>query len=191
MLLQPSTTRQNRLHDAGFTEKLRKGLGFKAASSAELTTTCTKKTLDDPLLFLELAKGMDIILHTHHTLASDSFASQHTLHTVLPNSLACFPSVSMTISELNRAAQVFLKAAAAEAETDAGSPARENDLKFITVEEACEIAHVERWKIAEWLNLKDEKKKPLIRSFKLGSSRNSRVRIDKASFIAFLESMIR
>lgn len=98
----------------------------------------------------------------------------------------------MNISELNRAAQVFLKAAAAEAETDAGSPARENDLiKFITITEACEIAHVKRWKLAEWLKLKDENGIPLIRYFKIGSSKNGRVRIDKASFIAFLESKIR
>ena len=37
---------------------------------------------------------MDIIRHTHHTLASDFCASQHTLHTVLPNSLVCFSPVS-------------------------------------------------------------------------------------------------
>ena len=42
---------------------------------------------------------MDIILHTHHTLASNFFASQHTLHTVLSNSLACFLS-SAVFSEL-------------------------------------------------------------------------------------------
>ena len=93
MPLQPAKTRKNRLLDAEITEKLRKGLGFKSVSSAELTTTCTKKTLDDPF-FGDTAKGMDIILHTHHTLASDSFASQHTLHTVLPNSLVCFSPVS-------------------------------------------------------------------------------------------------
>lgn len=97
----------------------------------------------------------------------------------------------MKNGKLHRAAQLLLDAAVAEAETDAGSPARENGLKFITVKEACEIAHVKRWKLAEWLDLKDKNKKPLIRSFKIGTSRNGRVRIDKASFIAFLESMIR
>lgn len=97
----------------------------------------------------------------------------------------------MNNGKLHRAAQLLLDAAVAETETDAGSPARENCLKFITIEEACEIAHVKRWKLAEWLKLKDENGKALIRSFKIGSSRNSRVRIDKASFIAFLESKIR
>lgn len=97
----------------------------------------------------------------------------------------------MDNNKLHRAAQIFLDAAVAETETGAGSPAKEIDLKFITVKEACEIAHVKRWKLAEWLELKDEDGMPLIRYFKLGSSRNSRVRIDKASFIAFLETMIR
>ena len=94
-------------------------------------------------------------------------------------------------SKIHRAAQIILDAAVAETETDVGSPARENGLKFITIKEACEIAHVERWKLADWLKLKDENGKSLIRSFKLGSSKNSRVRIDKASFLAFLESKIR
>ena len=92
--------------------------------------------------------------------------------------------------KLNRAAQIILDAAVAAAETDAGSSAREAELIFITIKEAGKIAHVERWKISKWLNMKDKNNKPLIRSFKLGSSRNSRVRIDKASFIAFLESKL-
>ena len=97
----------------------------------------------------------------------------------------------MNKGKLHRAAQLILDAVDAETETDTGSPARENGLKFITIEEACEIAHIKRWKLAEWLKLKDENGKLLIRSFKIGSSGNSRVRIDKASFIAFLESKIR
>ena len=65
------------------------------------------------------------------------------------------------------------------------------DIEFITIKDACKIAKVQRWKISEWLMLKDENGRPLIRSFKIGSSKNSRVRIDKASFISFLESKIR
>ena len=75
--------------------------------------------------------------------------------------------------------------------TDNSAGSKVPTLKFITIEEACEIAHIKRWKLAEWLKLKDENGKLLIRSFKIGSSGNSRVRIDKASFIAFLESKIR
>ena len=40
--------------------------------SGELTTTRPKKTPGDTPSFLELVKGMDIILHTLHTLAFDS-----------------------------------------------------------------------------------------------------------------------
>ena len=97
----------------------------------------------------------------------------------------------MNKGTLHRAAQIFLDAAVAEAETNAGSPAPEKGLKFITIAEACEIAHVKRWKLAEWLRLKDENGKLRIRSFKIGSSKNGRVRIDEASFKAFIESKIR
>lgn len=74
--------------------------------------------------------------------------------------------------------------------TDNSAGSKVPALKFITIEEACEKAHIKRWKLAEWLKLKDENGKPLIRSFKLGSSKNSRVRIDEASFNAFLESKV-
>lgn len=96
----------------------------------------------------------------------------------------------MKNKDLHRAAQIILDAAVAEVETDAGSPAQETELIFITIEEAGKIAHVKRWKLAKWLKLKGKNGNKLIRSFKLGSSRNSRVRIEKASFIAFLESKI-
>ena len=74
-------------------KKLRKGLGFNQWAQPS-SHQYTQGKLWMIRSFLDAAKGMAIILHTHHTLASNSWASQHTLHTVLPNSLACFPSVS-------------------------------------------------------------------------------------------------
>ena len=75
--------------------------------------------------------------------------------------------------------------------TDNSAGSKVPALKFITIAEACEIAHIKRWKLAEWLKLKDENGKLRIRSFKIGSSKNGRVRIDEASFKAFIESKIR
>lgn len=74
--------------------------------------------------------------------------------------------------------------------TDKTADSENPDLIFITTEEACKVAHIKRWKLAEWLKLEDKNGNKLIRSFKLGSSRNSRVRIEKTSFIAYLESKI-
>lgn len=81
----------------------------------------------------------------------------------------------------NRAAQVILNAALADGHEEA--------LEFLTIKGACELAMVSRWTVARWLRLKDANGNYLIRWNKLGKSRTAPVRINRASFIAFLESL--
>ena len=61
--------------------------------------------------------------------------------------------------------------------------------KFISVKEACEITGLSRWTISDMLRQKDEKGNYLIIWIKFGKAQSSPVRIDKASFMAYLESM--
>lgn len=83
---------------------------------------------------------------------------------------------------LNRAAQSNLKTAHRE------DP--DKDLEFLTIDEACELSKLSRWSIYRLLRKTDADGNYLIRWSKLGSSRNSPVRIDKASFMAFLETKV-
>jgi len=55
---------------------------------------------------------------------------------------------------------------------------------YITYNEASEIAKVSRWTVRRWTKLPDNG----IMVIKLGPSRSSPVRIEKASFLAFLAS---
>ena len=83
-------------------------------------------------------------------------------------------------NSINRAAQVILNAALADGHEEA--------LELLTIKGACELAMVSRWTVARWLRLKDDDGNYIIRWHKLGKSRTALVRIDKASFLAFLES---
>lgn len=61
-------------------------------------------------------------------------------------------------------------------------------LELITIKTACDIAKTSRWTISRWLKLKNADGNYIIRWFKLGPAQTSPVRIDKASFMAFVES---
>ena len=87
----------------------------------------------------------------------------------------------MNDTSIHRAAQVILNAALADGHEEA--------LEFLTIKGACELAMVSRWTVARWLRLKDANGNYLIRWNKLGKSRTAPVRINRASFIAFLESL--
>lgn len=63
-------------------------------------------------------------------------------------------------------------------------PATKQETEYLTMEEACKIAKVSRWTIRRWTKRPDSG----IIVIKLGSSPSSPVRIDKASFMAFLAS---
>ena len=60
--------------------------------------------------------------------------------------------------------------------------------EYISIEQACEITGFSRWTISRWLKQKDKKGNYRILWIKLGTARCSRVRIDKVSFMAYLES---
>lgn len=83
-------------------------------------------------------------------------------------------------AQTSRAAQ-----SAASAETDVSK----SKTLYISTEQACEIAMIARWKVAEWRKMKGPDGNYRFRWFKLGKARNGRVRIEKASFLAFLKSM--
>ena len=87
----------------------------------------------------------------------------------------------MKTGRLNQAAQSNLKAAHRE-DSD-------KDLEFLTIDEACELSKLSRWSIYRLLRKTDSGGNYLIRWSKLGPSKNSPVRIDKASFMAYIESM--
>ena len=89
----------------------------------------------------------------------------------------------MKNNTINRAAQELLAAALTERSV--------KDVELLTINDACKIAKVTRWTVSRWLRLKDAEGNFLIRWSKLGASKNSPVRIDKESFINFLESKIR
>jgi len=78
--------------------------------------------------------------------------------------------------------------AAAEILIDAANSEQNDTITFITIEEASELIKLSRWSIMRRLRLKDEAGNYIIRWHKLGKSRNAPVRINRASFIAFLES---
>ena len=59
----------------------------------------------------------------------------------------------------------------------------------LTIKEACAEFKVSRWTIARWLRQKDANGNYLIVWFKIGKAKSSIVRIDRASFMAFFESM--
>ncbi len=88
----------------------------------------------------------------------------------------------MEKGDLKWAAQEVLKAALTERS--------HKDVEFLTTDEASEMAKVSRWTIYRWRMLKDADGGYLIRWSKLGSGKNSPVRIDKESFMAFLESKV-
>lgn len=92
----------------------------------------------------------------------------------------------MNHGTLNQAAQNFLNAAASLSKE--ASKTHTPNPEYITTEEACVIAKVKRWTILRWRKQKDSNGEYVIRWIKIGESSNSLVRIDKASFIAFLES---
>ena len=95
------------------------------------------------------------------------------------------------ISKLQEAAKIIVEAAASNgmASGSTGSSEQE-DPKYITINQACEIAGVSRWTVTGWLKKMDDNGNYLIRWIKLGSAQCSPVRIDKASFMAYLESMV-
>ena len=80
--------------------------------------------------------------------------------------------------EIQAVARNFIDAVAKVTEVS------EKDPEYITYAEACEIAKVSRWTVRRWTKIPDCG----IIVIKLGSSPSSPVRIDKASFIAFLAS---
>lgn len=63
--------------------------------------------------------------------------------------------------------------------------------EYIKKEQAARIAQVSLWTISRWLKKKDEKGNHLIVWIKTGKSTNAPVRINKASFLAYLESMVK
>ena len=75
-------------------------------------------------------------------------------------------------------------------ETDNAADSENTELKFITIKEACEILKFSRWTITRMLRMKDANGNYLIRWSKHGNANSSPVRIDKASFRAFLESKV-
>ncbi len=64
----------------------------------------------------------------------------------------------------------------------------ENRIKYITIKDACEITKFSRWTVSRWLRMTDSNGNYLIRWSKNGPSKNSPVRINEASFMAFLET---
>lgn len=86
----------------------------------------------------------------------------------------------MATSTINRTVQTSLKTVQREVPN--------KNLELITIKGACKLAQVSRWTIYRWLRMTDDEGNYLIRWGKHGKSKNSPVRIDKASFIAFLES---
>lgn len=81
---------------------------------------------------------------------------------------------------INRTAQETPKAA---------NPERSHeDAEYLTTDEACEMARVSRWTIYRWRMMKDSNGKYLFLWGKLSSGKNSPVRINRASFKAFLET---
>lgn len=85
-------------------------------------------------------------------------------------------------SSLAQAAQEILKAAITQRS--------HKDVEYLTVDEACKMAKVSRWTIYRWRMMKDSNGEYLFRWSKLSSGKNSPVRIDKASYIAFLETKV-
>ena len=71
---------------------------------------------------------------------------------------------------------------------DAANAEQKESIEFITIDEAGELIKLSRWSIMRRLRLKDEAGNYIIRWHKLGKGRNAPVRINRASFIAFLES---
>ena len=67
---------------------------------------------------------------------------------------------------------------------DISSNKTSDDKEYLTIKDACRITKVSRWTITKMLKMTDAKGNYLIRWSKLGRL----VRIDKASFCAFLES---
>ena len=84
---------------------------------------------------------------------------------------------------LQQAAQMVLAAAANQQKS-------KEEKKLLKIKEACEIASVSRWTIARWLQLKDDEGNYIIRWHKIGNAKKGRIRIDNASFTAFLDSMM-
>lgn len=68
------------------------------------------------------------------------------------------------------------------------SSGKQEESEYITKEDAKAIAKVSIWTISRWLKQKDKNGNYLIRWIKLGTAQCSPVRIDKASFKAYLES---
>ena len=64
------------------------------------------------------------------------------------------------------------------------NPETQQEPEYLTIEEACKIAKVSRWTIRRWTKFPDSG----IIVIKLGSSKSCRIRIEKASFMAFLAS---
>lgn len=62
--------------------------------------------------------------------------------------------------------------------------ATNQETEYLTIAEACKIAKVSRWTIRRWTKFPDSG----IIVIKLGSSKSCRIRIEKASFMAFLAS---
>jgi hypothetical protein len=63
-------------------------------------------------------------------------------------------------------------------------PETKQEPEYLTIDEACKIAKVTRWTIRRWTKFPDSG----IIVIKLGSSKSCRIRIEKASFMAFLAS---
>ena len=80
------------------------------------------------------------------------------------------------LSEKSKMAAELIEAALAKVS--------KQETEYITYDEACEIAKVSRWRIMRWIKSPGSG----IIAIKLGSSRNSSVRIEKASFLAYLAS---
>ena len=95
----------------------------------------------------------------------------------------------MNNSLLETAAKL-LKAAASDgtASEPTASSEKQKEREYITKDEAKVIAKVSIWTISRWLKLKDKNDNYLILWIKLGTAQSSPVRIDKASFMAYLES---
>ena len=89
----------------------------------------------------------------------------------------------MNDNRLITAAKLLVNAV--ESTNDSSSP------EYIKKEQAAKIAQVSLWTISRWLKKKDEKGNHLIVWIKTGKSTNAPVRINKASFLAYLESMVK
>ena len=93
----------------------------------------------------------------------------------------------MDNKKLQEAAKMIVEATS---NGGASNSAHNDESEWIPIKEACKITNFSRWTISRWLRMKDSDGNYLIRWSKSGPSKNSPVRINRASFKAFLETKV-